>query len=217
MHAYGLTEASSTVCVLGPEDHRLCAASDDPVEQAKLASAGRPLAGVEVSIRNADGSQASAGITGELWVRGDRVSGEYQHSGVQLDSGGWFRTHDVGHLDNDGFLWIQGRDDDVIVRGGENLSPGEIEEVLLAHPRVADAAVFGVPSRDWGEEVMACVVPCSVAPTADELKQFVTRRLRSSRAPARFEFVDELPYNETGKLLRRELRRRFARPLGSRP
>jgi len=217
MHAYGLTEASSTVCVLGPEDHRLCAASDDPVEQAKLASAGRPLAGVEVSIRNADGSQASAGITGEIWVRGDRVSGEYQHSGVQLDSGGWFRTHDLGHLDNDGFLWIQERDDDVIVRGGENLSPGEIEEVLLAHPRVADAAVFGVPSREWGEEVMACVVPCSVAPTADELKQFVSRRLRSSRAPERFEFVDELPYNETGKLLRRELRRRFARPLGSRP
>lgn len=214
MHAYGLTEASSTVCVLGPEDHRRFAASDDPVDQARLASAGRPLPGVEVSVRDPDGSPTAAGSTGEIWVRGDQVSGEYAGSGVQLDADGWFRTRDLGRFDSDGYLWVQGRNDDVIVRGGENLSPGEIEEVLLTHPGVSDAAVFGVPSREWGEEPMACVVPRSPsqAPDADELKQLVRRRLRSSRAPARLEFVDELPYNDTGKLLRRELRQRFATP-----
>ncbi len=208
-HAYGLTEACSTVSVLGADDHRRCAASDDPDEQARLASAGRPLPTVEVAVRYDDGAEAPPGTVGEIWVRGEQVSGEYAEEGSQLDDSGWFCTRDRGHRDDAGYLWIHGRSDDVIVRGGENLSPGEIEDALLAHPGVIDAAAFGVPSREWGEEVAVCVVARSPAPAADDLRQLVQDRLRSSRMPTRVEFVDDLPYNDAGKLLRRKLRERF--------
>ncbi len=208
-HAYGLTETSSTVCVMGPDDHRRWAASDDPAERARLSSAGRPLPGVEVSVRCGDGTEAGTGAAGEIWVRGEQVAGEYTESGPQLDGEGWFCTRDSGHLDEDGYLWVHGRNDDIIVRGGENMSPGEIEDALLTHPAVVDAAAFAVPSREWGEEVAVCVVTRSPAPDADDLRELVRVRLRSSRVPARVEFVDELPYNDTGKLLRRELRDRY--------
>ena len=208
-HAYGLTETSSTVCVMGPDDHRRCAASDDPAERARLASAGRPLPGVEVSVRCGDGTEADTGAAGEIWVRGEQVAGEYAEGGSQLDGDGWFHTRDSGHLDEAGYLWVHGRNDDIIIRGGENMSPGEIEDALLTHPAVLDAAAFGVPSREWGEEVAVCVVTRSPAPTAGELRELVRARLRSSRVPARVEFVDDLPYNDTGKLLRRELRQRY--------
>jgi acyl-CoA synthetase (AMP-forming)/AMP-acid ligase II len=209
-HAYGLTETSSTVCVMGPDDHRRWAASDDPGERARLSSAGRPLPGVEISVRHDDGTPADTGAAGEIWVRGEHVAGEYAESGSQLDTDGWFCTRDSGHIDEAGYLWVHGRNDDIIIRGGENMSPGEIEDVLLTHPAVVDAAAFGVPSREWGEEVAVCVVTRSPAPSADDLRDLVRARLRSSRVPARVEFVDDLPYNDTGKLLRRELRRRHA-------
>ena len=209
-HAYGLTETSSTVCVMGPDDHRRWAASDDPAERARLSSAGRPLPGVEISVRRGDGREAEPGAPGEIWVRGEQVAGEYTEGGPQLDRDGWFCTRDSGHVDDDGYLWVHGRNDDIIIRGGENMSPGEIEDALLTHPSVADAAAFGVPSREWGEEVAVCVVARSPAPDADDLRELVRARLRSSRVPTRVEFVDELPYNDTGKLLRRELRQRFS-------
>ena len=209
-HAYGLTETSSTVCVLGPDDHRRWAASDDPAERARLSSAGRPLLGVEVSVRGRDGTEAPTGAAGEIWVRGEQVAGEYSEGGSQLDEDGWFYTRDSGHLDEAGYLWVHGRNDDIIIRGGENMSPGEIEDVLLTHPAVVDAAAFGRPSREWGEEVAVCVVVRSPYPTADDLRELVRARLRSSRVPALVEFVDALPYNDTGKLLRRQLRERYA-------
>ena len=208
-HAYGLTETSSTVCVLGPDEHRQAAASDDPVVRARLSSAGRPLSGVEISVRTAAGTEAGTGEAGEIWVRGEQVAGEYGEGGSQLDGEGWFRTRDSGHLDDAGYLWVHGRNDDIIVRGGENMSPGEIEDALLTHPAVLDAAAFAVPSREWGEEVAVCVVARSPAPKTDELCELIRARLRSSRVPTMVEFVDELPYNDTGKLLRRELRQRF--------
>ena len=208
-HAYGLTETSSTVCVMGPDDHRRWAASDDPDERARLSSAGRPLPGVEVSVRGRDGTTTGTGTAGEIWVRGEQVAGEYAEGGSQLDEDGWFCTRDSGHLDEAGYLWVHGRNDDIIIRGGENMSPGEIEDALLTHPAVVDAAAFGVPSREWGEEVAVCVVARSPAPTADDLRELVRARLRSSRVPARVEFVDDLPYNDTGKLLRRELRQLY--------
>ena len=208
-HAYGLTETSSTVCVMGPDDHRRWSASDDPAERARLTSAGRPLPGVEISVRCGDGTEAGTGAAGEIWVRGEQVAGEYTESGSQLDGEGWFCTRDSGHLDEAGYLWVHGRNDDIIVRGGENMSPGEIEDALVTHPAVVDAAAFAVPSREWGEEVAVCVVTRSPAPDADDLRELVRVRLRSSRVPARVEFVDELPYNDTGKLLRRELRHRY--------
>ena len=211
-HAYGLTEACSTVCVLGPDDHRRAAASDDPDLRATLSSVGRPLAGVELTVRDADGVEVAHGDSGVIWIRGEQVSGEYAESGSTLDDNGWFCTRDLGSLDADGRLWLQGRADDVIVRGGENLSPGEIEAAVITHPDVVDAAAFAVTSHQWGEEVAVCVVARRPAtPSADDIREHVRARLRSSRVPARVEFVDELPYNDTGKLLRRQLRNRFAR------
>ncbi len=206
-NAYGLTETSSTVAVLGPEEHRSAAASDDPRLRARLGSVGRPLPNLEVQIRDEDGRPRVAGERGEIYVRGEQVSGEYLAHGSTLESDGWFATRDGGWLDTDGYLFVEGRIDDVIVRGGENISPGEVEDVLLAHEAVSDCAVVGVPDVQWGEAVAAAVVlhPGRVA-GAEELRAWVKDRLRSSRAPERIEFRPALPYNETGKLLRRQVR-----------
>ena len=210
-NAYGLTETSSTIALLGPEEHRAAAASADAGARRRLASVGRVLPGVEVEIRDPDGKPVAAGERGEIHVRGEQVAGEYLERGSQLGPGGWFATRDGGSLDAEGFLFVEGRIDDVIVRGGENLSPGEIEEVLLAHAAVADCAVVGVPDEQWGEAVAAVVVPrAGASVSAQELRDWVRARLRSSRAPERIEFRDRLPYNETGKLVRRRLRAELA-------
>ena len=142
-----------------------------------------------------------AGERGLIHVRGEQVSGEYRGKGSLLDDDGWFNTRDGGYLDDEGYLFLEGRMDDVIVRGGENMSPGEIEDVLLEHDAVIDAAVVGVPDEQWGEAVAAVVVLGSSAQASmSELQQWVKDRLRSSRTPERIEFWEELPYNETGKL-----------------
>lgn len=206
VNAYGLTETSSSICLLGPEDHRAAFVSDDPAIRRRIGSVGRPIDGVEVSVRDSAGRPVAAGVSGEVWVRGPQVAGEY--AGVDHDSAaGWFPTNDGGYLDTDGYLFLEGRLDDVIVRGGENLSPGEIEDVLLAHDAIADAAVIGAPDVEWGEKVVAFIVSRDADLSADGIRAWVTARLRSSRAPQDVHFVDELPYNDTGKLLRRELRR----------
>ncbi len=211
VNAYGLTETSSTVALLGPDDHREALASDDPEVRARLGSAGRPLPTIEVSIRDDDGAEVPVGQPGEIWVRGEQVSGEYRGMAPRLTEDGWFPTHDGGRLDADGFLHVTGRIDDVIVKGGQNVSPGEIEEVLVAHPDVADAAAIGVPDRQWGERIVAAVVVAEgAAPTADELRESVRAALRSNRTPDHVEFVDALPYNDSGKLLRRVLRSELA-------
>jgi len=140
-------------------------------------------------------------------VRGEQVSGEYLGRGSLLDNDGWFPTRDGGSMDADGYLFIEGRVDDVIVRGGENISPGEIEDVLLEHDAVVDAAVVAIPDEQWGEAVAAVVVTRAGENVGEsELQDWVKDRLRSSRTPQRLEFWDELPYNETGKLLRRRVR-----------
>ena len=157
VNAYGLTETSSTIAVLGPDDHREALASDDPDVRARLGSVGRPLPTLEVEIRDADGTPVPAGESGELYVRGEQVAGEYLGRADGLE-GGWFPTKDAGRIDGAGYLYLEGRLDDVIVRGGENLSPGEIEDALLAHPAVADAGVVGMPDPEWGETVAAGVV-----------------------------------------------------------
>ncbi len=144
------------------------------------------------------------GEAGEVWVRGEQVSGEYLGRSL-LTADGWFPTKDSGWLDEAGYLFIEGRLDDVIVRGGENISPGEIEDTLRLHPAVADVAVLGAPDEEWGERVVAVVVARGAA-DAEELKAWVRGRLRSSKAPADILFQPELPYNETGKLLRRVLK-----------
>lgn len=212
-NAYGLTETSSTIALLGPEEHRVAHQSADPLVRARLGSVGRPLPTVEIEIRDEAGRTLPAGERGEIHVRGEQVSGEYRERSA-LDAKGWFPTRDAGWIDAEGYLYLTGRADDVIVRGGENISPGEIEDVLRSHPAIADAAAFAVPSAEWGEAVGIAVVarPDHTAPTVVELQQLVKSRLRSSRVPEHVAFRDALPYNEMGKLLRRELRRQFSEP-----
>jgi fatty-acyl-CoA synthase len=213
VNAYGLTETASTIALLGPDDHREAHASDDPAVRARLASVGRPLPTVEVVVRGG-GNVLAPGERGEIWVRGEQVAGEYEgNGGGPID--GWFNTRDEGHLDEDGYLFVHGRLDDVIVRGGENLSPGEIEAVLMDHPGVDAAAVVGIPDPDWGEKVVAAVVTVDGAVIdEDELRDFVRAALRSTKTPERIQIRDALPYNETGKLLRRVLREELADQFG---
>ena len=121
-------------------------------------SAGIPLPSLEVEVRDADGKALGPDQRGEIFVRGEQVSGEYLGRKASLDAKGWFATRDGGWLDAEGYLFVEGRIDDVIVRGGENLSPGEIEDVLLEHPAVVDCGVVGIPDTQWGEAVAAAVV-----------------------------------------------------------
>jgi fatty-acyl-CoA synthase len=212
VNAYGLTETSSTIAVLGPEDHRAAIASDDEAVRRRLGSVGRPLPSVELEIRGPDGEVLPPGAHGEIHVRGEQVSGEYTHRKARQDDG-WFATNDGGWMDEDGYLFVEGRLDDVIVRGGENISPGEIEDVLREHPGVADVAVLGLPDDHWGERVAAVVVPGEARPSVDDLTAFAKARLRSTKTPEVWEFRDALPYNDTGKLLRRQLKAEMAGPV----
>ncbi len=207
VNAYGLTETSSTIAMLTPDDHREAFASPEPAVRARLGSVGRPLPSLEVEVRGEDDTALPPGEKGEIWVRGEQVAGEYVGRSV-LDDYGWFRTRDAGWFDADGFLYVDGRLDDVIVRGAENISPGEVEEVLHAHAAVAEAAVIGIPDPEWGEAVAAVVVlRPGVAPVSEEeLQAWVRERLRSTKTPTVVDFRPELPYSATGKLLRRVLR-----------
>ncbi len=210
-NAYGLTETSSTICLLNPDDHRSAMSAEEDSLRRRLTSVGRPLPGLDLEIRDEEGRPVPAGTRGEIWVRGEQVSGEYLGRDPTRLADGWFPTRDGGFLDEGGYLFLDGRIDDIIVRGGENLSPGEIEDCLLEHKSVEDCAVVGIPDEQWGEAVAAAIVlkPGSSA-TQDELRDWVRKHLRSSRAPDRIEFRGELPYNETGKLLRRVVRSEIA-------
>ena len=123
MNAYGLTETSSTISVLGPEDHRAAFESSDEDIRKRLSSAGKPLPTLEVSIRDDNGVEVAEGQSGEIWVRGEQVSGEYLGQGKKLTDDGWFPTNDGGSIDQGGYLFVEGRIDDIIIRGGENISP----------------------------------------------------------------------------------------------
>ena len=206
-NAYGLTETSSTITVLTPDDHRAAAGSEDLTVRRRLGSVGTALPDVTIDIRDEAGNVLGPGERGEIFVRGTQISGEYLGGGTRIDADGWFRTRDGGWRDADGYLFLEGRIDDVIVRGGENISPGEIEDVILGDDAVADCAVVGVPDEEWGEVIVAFVVLHEGRTmTGEDIQRRVKERLRSSRMPARVEFRTELPYNETGKLLRRKVR-----------
>jgi len=186
VHAYGLTETSSTIAVLGPDDHRL---------RRHLDSVGRLVPGIEVDVRD-----------GEIWVRGEQVSGEYLGQGSGVDAQGWFPTRDRGRVDDEGYLFIEGRSDDTIIRGGENIAPAEIEDVLLQHPAVHSCAVVGLPDDEWGQRIAAAVVLRPGATIgADELQAFARASLRSSKTPEVIAFRNDLPVTDTGKLLRRQV------------
>jgi acyl-CoA synthetase (AMP-forming)/AMP-acid ligase II len=205
VNAYGLTETSSTIAVLGPDEHREALGSAEPAVRARLGSVGRVVPGVEVQVRAEDGEVLPPGASGLLFLRGDQVSGEYVGS-TAVDDEGWFATRDRGWIDDAGYLFLEGRADDTIIRGGENIAPAEIEDVLVTHPAVSDAAVVGVPDDEWGQRVAAVVVLADGASAdGDELRAWVRARLRSSKTPDVIRFRAELPRTDTGKLLRRHL------------
>jgi acyl-CoA synthetase (AMP-forming)/AMP-acid ligase II len=206
VNAYGLTETSSTIAVLTPDDHRDAHRASDPVVAKRLGSVGHPVPGIEVQIRDASGKVLGPNQMGELFVRGEQVSGKYTGIGSVLDEQGWFPTKDVATVDDGGFLFISGRSDDTIIRGGENIAPAELEDVLIEHPHVHNVAVIGVEDPQWGQVIVAVVVPTrGTTPDPDELREHVRKSLRGSRTPDRIVFRDELPTNATGKILRREI------------
>ena len=187
---YGQTEGSP-ITWLSPEDHRLAAAGREEL----LASVGRAAPGVEVRVADSGGSGA-----GEVIARAEHL--------FAAGPDGWLRTGDLGRIDDDGYLYLVGRRGDMIIRGGENVYPQEVENRLLEHPRITDAAVIGVPDRLLGETIKAFVVPDDPAdpPGREELRTFARAALAGFKVPTQWEFVPSLPRNATGKLLRRELR-----------
>jgi acyl-CoA synthetase (AMP-forming)/AMP-acid ligase II len=210
-NAYGLTETSSTIAVLTPDDHRAATAPEaSPGAASRLGSAGRLVPGVEGQVRDADGRVLPAGETGQIWVRGGQISGEYLGASPLLDDGGWFHTRDEGWFDADGYLFITGRTDDTIIRGGENIAPAEIEDVLVHCPGVRDVAIIGVADEQWGQRIVAVVVAApGASPDPEEIRQYARARLRGSRTPDEVVFRAELPHTPTGKLLRKDLVRQF--------
>lgn len=191
---YGMTETASQVATLPPG-----------AERARWGSAGLPLPGAEVEIRRRDGSTAPAGEAGEIAVRGPMICRE------AAGAGGWLATGDLGRLDEDGFLWVEGRLDELVVTGGENVSPREVERALREHPAVAEAAVVGLSDREWGRVVAAAVVPRdpAEAPGPDVLAAWCRERLAPFKVPKRWRVVDELPRTGSGKVAREEVRRLF--------
>ncbi|AHH18145.1 putative fatty-acid--CoA ligase [Nocardia nova SH22a] len=206
VNAYGLTETSSTIAVLTPDDHRIAAAATDPAVARRLGSVGRAVPGVELQIRDGAGNSVGPGIPGELYVRGQQVSGRYAELGSVLDAEGWFPTKDLAEIDAEGYLFLGGRADDTIIRGGENIAPAELEDVLVEHPAVREVAVVGAPDPEWGQIIVAVVVPePGTDPDPEILRDHVRSVLRGSRTPDRVVFRAELPVTATGKVLRREL------------
>jgi O-succinylbenzoic acid--CoA ligase len=183
VQTYGLTETASQVVTLSPED-----------AARKVGSAGKPLMGTRIRIES----------DGEICVSGPTVSPGYLHQAPRV---GWLHTGDVGYLDDEGYLYVLDRRDDLIVTGGENVYPAEVEAALLGHPAVDDAGVYGVADAEWGHTVAAAItLHPGMAATSDDLIAFCRQRLASFKVPLHLEFRKSLPRNAAGKLLRRELR-----------
>jgi acyl-CoA synthetase (AMP-forming)/AMP-acid ligase II len=216
VNAFGQTETTATVTMLLPEDHRLEGAPQDMERTLRrLASIGRPLSDVEVRVVGPDGANVARGAVGEIAIRSSRLMKGYcspVEAGGQTLVDGWLHTRDMGWMDEDGYLYLAGRKDDMIIRGGENIAPAEVETVLQAHPDIEEAAVLGAPDVDWGERVMAVVVPRpGRVLTAEGVIDWCHQRLASFKKPDRVVFVSELPRNPLGKVLRRELREQFVK------
>lgn len=207
VNAYGLTETSSTVCVLGPNDHRIAMASRDPAVRARLTCAGRPVPGIELRIVNDDNQSIGADLVGEIQLRGAQIGGKYIEGEARLADDGWLSTGDNGWLDGEGYLFVEGRGDGTIIRGGENIAAAEVEDALLAHPRVSAAAVVGLPDPEWGEAIAAMVAarPGELV-TAEELREFAHEHLGSLKTPAVVIVREALPQTPTGKILHRMVR-----------
>lgn len=196
---YGSTEASM-VAGLTPD-----------MQRRKPGSSGLPFKHVEISVRDQDGNELPRGEVGDIWVRTPALVDRYVNSPRMeedvLDKNGFFRMGDVGRLDEDGYLYITDRSKDMIISGGVNIYPAEVEVVLLSHPAIQDAAIIGIPDDEFGERVKAfCEMKAGSTVTEADLLAFAEPRLASYKRPKSVEFVAELPRNTMGKVLKRELR-----------
>ena len=201
---YGMTETTGTVVALPPEDHT----TDDV---PRMRAAGKPLPGVEVVVVDWEGRRLPPDEVGELMIRSPQNMAGYwkqpDETARTIDADGWLRTGDAGFLDAEGYVYIHDRVKDMIISGGENVYPAEVESAIYGHPQVADVAVIGVPDEKWGEAVKAIVVPRpGQAPDRDSIVAWARERLAGYKIPKSIEFVDALPRNPSGKLLRRKLR-----------
>ncbi|MDR6626269.1 fatty acid--CoA ligase [Caulobacter segnis] len=201
---YGMTETTGTVVYLPPEDH-------DPAGNARMRAAGLPMPGVELKVIDEAGNSLPPNTVGEVAVRSASTMKGYwkldEATAKTIDADSWLRTGDAGYLDEDGYLFIHDRVKDMIISGGENIYPAEVESAVYGHPHVAEVAVIGVPDEKWGEAVKAVVAPKpGVTPDADDIIAFARTRIAHFKAPKSVDFVAALPRNASGKILRRELR-----------
>jgi len=206
---YGMTEQSGAVSTLGPADHA------DPAVAHRLVSAGTPIRGVEIKICDpGSGEPVPTGAPGEIWVRSEQVMGGYwgkpEATAAAMTPDGWLRSGDGGHMDADGYIYVTDRIKDMIISGGENIYPAEIERVLAEHPSIDDVAVIGVPDEKWGE-VPKAVVVAAPGTTVDtqQMLAWCRERLASFKCPKSFDVVTALPRNPTGKILKKDLRKPY--------
>lgn len=204
MQVYGMTEATGTVACLPPANH-------DDIEAGELMrSCGKPLAHVDICIMDPQGRPVPAGVDGEICIRGGSVMAGYwrrPEATAEAFYGEWYRSGDAGYLDAAGYLYLRDRIKDLIISGGENIYPAEVENVICDHEAVVEAAVIGVPDPRWGEAVKAIIVLRSGSTVSQaDLMQFIRERIASFKVPKSIDFVDQLPRNPSGKILRRQLR-----------
>jgi long-chain acyl-CoA synthetase len=208
---YGQGESPMTITALSRFHH---GDSAHPRHAERLTSVGLPHSVVEVSIRDASGAPLGPGEAGEICVRGDVVMSGYWKNAQASASAlrdGWLWTGDVGVFDEDGFLTLKDRSKDLIVSGGSNIYPREVEEALLAHPGVAEASVVGRADREWGEVVVAFIVARGNAPASADLDRVCLERIARFKRPREYHFVEQLPKNNYGKVVKGELRDKLQR------
>jgi acyl-CoA synthetase (AMP-forming)/AMP-acid ligase II len=202
---YGLTETTGAITILSAEDH--------PVDKGKLRSCGKPLPGVEIKIVGEEGEDISQGEVGEIITKSNlNMKGYWNNEKATLESikNEWFYSGDVGYYDEEGYLYIHDRVKDMIVSGGENIYPAEVENALMSNPHILDAAVIGIPDEKWGESTKGFVVlDADNALTEEEIISYTKEKIASYKCPKSINFIKELPRNPSGKVLRRELRDPF--------
>jgi long-chain acyl-CoA synthetase len=208
---YGQSESGPAICHLSKDDHNVL--DKPPAEQKKLASTGRPDIGVQVRILDNDGKDLGPGEVGEIVVRSNHTMIEYWKKPKETKATlvkGWLHTGDMGYYDEEGYVYIADRKKDMIISGGENVYPREIEEVLYRHPAVLEAAVIGIPDEYWVEKVHAVIaLKKGQEATAEEIIAFCKKNIAGYKTPKSVEFVDALPKNPAGKILKRELRDKY--------